>query len=558
MLAPTTIRPVLFAAQRRLQSFAVAFIPPSRDAFHFHAEPGADDAAARNAISLTADTFLVECRDRTEPLLINRVRYQANGPLLGRFIIAPIHVATQLEGILLFFRACDAPQFDNDNLVQAAALGRQLSKIAAWPADTLTGLSARSAFEQLFELRSAEAPAAMLYGDIDRLHAINEFSGPEAGDRVIAAVAQALQSSLEAQDAALTRLSSDSFGVLLPACEEAQAQEIANRLRDAVAATALPVATDAANVTVSFGVAAVRAGERGFDHALAAAESACRRAKEQGRNRVEIYRDADTGSRRDEAAALNRLRVALTEGRFQVMGQPIASLLLPEETCRYEMLLRLLDDKGKPIPTERFMPAAIRHGLLPQLDRCVIGHVLARLKVAAAHPGFTPLQISLNLSGPSIGDPSFVDWLCNQLAQIGACDWLTFELTESAVSADPERTRQLMSRLEAYSCKFALDNFGAGASSIAQLRTLNFATLKIDGSFVRDILRNPSAQALVHAIAQMANAMGMVACAEYVETPEVCMRLIELQVQFGQGFAIGRPQPLTRILEPATALARAG
>ena len=135
---------------------------------------------------------------------------------------------------------------------------------------------------------------------------------------------------------------------------------------------------------------------------------------------------------------------------------------------------------------------------------------------------------------------------------------MTFELTETAAAGNLEQGKLLMKRLGDLGCRFALDDFGTGLSSLSHLKALNFSTLKIDGSFIRDILHNERSQALVRAVAQLANAMGMETVAEYVETPEICMRLIELEVRYGQGYAIGRPVHLDKIIEPEPPLAKAG
>jgi EAL domain-containing protein (putative c-di-GMP-specific phosphodiesterase class I) len=134
-------------------------------------------------------------------------------------------------------------------------------------------------------------------------------------------------------------------------------------------------------------------------------------------------------------------------------------------------------------------------------------------------------------------------------------DWLSFELTETAAVGNLQRAQLLIDQLGKQGCRFALDDFGTGLSSLAYLKTLNFSMLKIDGSFVRDLLVNERSASLVRAVAQLANSMGIETVAEYVETGEICMRLIELQVQFGQGYALGRPMKLERILAPSGSLA---
>jgi diguanylate cyclase (GGDEF)-like protein len=567
MSASAAIRQFLFEAQQRVSCHASAFTPPSRDHFEFHCT--AENAAeVRRILEHVADSFLLECRNRQEPMVSNRVRYEANGPLIGRFLAVAIQDdKSQLAGVALIFRTMEQKAFSKDEARTVAQLAHQLTKVISLPADPVTGLLTRSGVEKLIEWRlssrSTHTPSAstVLYGDIDQLHVVNDLLGFEAGDQVIAAVAHALQERLAGRDAILSRLSGDRFTIFFPECPLDRARAIGDELRDAVSAMPLAIGADSIPLSISFGAATVRGGERSFDHALAAAEVACKAAKDRGRNRVESYEvhDSSINRRIDDIAIVGRLRNALEKGNFQIFGQPIAPLLQPEQVRRYEALLRLVDEKGRLVLPGQFMSSATRYQLLPQIDRCVISSVLTRLANASREPTFEPLHLSINLSGPTLGDPTFLDWLVVQIDSSGVPgDSLTFELTETAAVSNLEHAQRLMARLAECGCRFALDDFGTGLSSLAHLKALNFSVLKIDGSFIRDILHNERSDSLVRAVTQLAHGMGMETVAEYVETPEICMRLIELGVQFGQGYAIGRPRPLDKILQPDLPLANAG
>jgi diguanylate cyclase (GGDEF)-like protein len=564
MSASAAIRQFLFEAQQRVPSHAIAFTPPSRDHFEFHCS-AADAAAVRQILENVADSFLLECRNRPEPVVSNRVRYQENGPLLGRFLAVGIQdEKSQLAGVVLIFRTTEQPAFSKEDARTIGQLTYQLSKVIALPADPVTGLLTRSGVEKLIEWRlssrGARTVSTVLYGDIDQLHVVNDLLGFESGDQVIAAVAHALQEHLASRDAVVSRLSGDRFTIFFADCPLDRARAIGDELRDAVSAVPFAIGTDSIPLSISFGAATVRVGERSFDHALAQAEVACKAAKDRGRNRVESYQahDSSINRRIDDIAIVGRLRVALEKSNFQIFGQPIAALLQPEQVRRYEMLLRLIDEKGRLVLPGQFMSSATRYQLLPQIDRCVISDVLTRLAAAKREPGFEPMHLSINLSGPTLSDPTFLDWLVVQIDSSGVPgDWLEFELTETAAVSNLEHAQRLMARLHECGCRFALDDFGTGLSSLAHLKALNFSVLKIDGSFIRDILHNDRSESLVRAVTQLAHGMGMETVAEYVETPEICMRLIELGVQFGQGYAIGRPRPLDKILQPELALANA-
>lgn len=567
--ATSTIRQFLLEAQRRLDCRAVAFTSPSLDEFHFHSK--AEDAPALDEmLRATAATFLEQCRTRVtrdgcEPLVRNRVRYESGGPLLGRFLAAPVPDPDgNLAGIVMSFRPMEWLEFSKIDARNAAQLSRELSQLLYMPADLITGSMGRGGMEKLvkWRLHWLEQPpnSSVLYVDIDQLHIVNDMHGLEAGDRAIAAVANALAAELANDDAVLSRLSGDRFTIFLPDTPLPQARQVASRLRHAVQAGSVVIGEEKIPLSISVGAAALASGERAFDHALAGAEVACKAAKERGRNRVEVYQisDASMIRRRHDMSMVGRLRHALEQRRYQIFGQPIASLLQPDSVHRYEMLLRILDEEGRLVLPANFMSSATRYQLLPQMDRCVVMDVLAHLRTARARPGFKPLHLCVNLSGPTISDDAFLDWMLMQLDESGvSADWLTFELTETAAVSNMEQAQLLMSKLGALGCRFALDDFGTGLSSLTHLKNLPFSSLKIDGSFIRDILHDERSQALVRAVAQLAGAMGMETVAEYVETPEVCMRLIELQVQFGQGYAIGKPRPLTGILSPTAALLHA-
>jgi diguanylate cyclase (GGDEF)-like protein len=563
--ASTTIQQFLLEAGSRIACNAVAFTTPSREEFFFHSVEGGDADGARDILTSTADTFLLQMRNRREPLVRNKVRYEQGGPLVGRFLVAPVHEeGGELAGIVVLLRKVESDEFGPGDARTIVRLSHQLSKLLSLPADPVTGLLTRPGLEKLVEWRLSalgeRSNASVLYGDIDQLHIVNDLLGFEAGDNAIAAVAAALSKQLAPHDAVLSRLSGDRFTVFLPDCALAKARKIASDLRDAVQASTLTVGEDTIPLSICFGAAAVRSGERSFDHALAAAEVACKAAKDRGRNRVEAYQVSDSSiiRRRDDISIVTRLRAALDEGRFQIFGQPIAALLQPEDTRRYEMLLRIIDEKGRLVLPGHFMSSATRYQLLPQIDRCVVSDVLTKLQNASRRPGFEPMHVSINLSGPTISDAGFLDWLLVQIASSAVpAEWLTFELTETAAVNNLEQAKVLMDRLGGLGCRFALDDFGTGLSSLAHLKTLNFSTLKIDGSFIRDILHNERSQSLVRAVAQLAGAMGMETIAEYVETPEICMRLIDMQVQFGQGYAIGRPRPFDGILDQPAHLAHA-
>jgi diguanylate cyclase (GGDEF)-like protein len=550
------VRELLLRAQQRFKCFAVALLVPPNEVCEIHCATGQDGAHARSMIERSADSFAMLFREQREPVIRNRVRDVPGGPLICRFLAAPLYGDDgKFVGMMMLFNPANSAEFGDIDARLAVRYAKVFAKAISVPRDALTGLLARESFEHkvaVWKASQAEASAALLYGDIDQLHVINDLFGFQTGDRAIAIAGQKLNAIVTMDGAASSRLSGDRFTVFIPNCSMDRARQIANTIREAVSSARLTSSAQPIPMSMSWGVAMLRAAETTLDHGLAAAEIACKAAKDRGRNRVEVYQDTDASiiRRRDDMLIVGRLRTALDEGRFQVFGQPIASLLQAENTRRYEMLVRILDEDDKLVLPQAFMSSATRYQLLPQLDRCVIGHVLAKIADARAKPGFRPIHVSLNISGPSISEPEFVDWLLAELERSGVPgDWVSFEVTETAAIANIDRAQQLIEKLGAKGCKFALDDFGTGLSSLAYLKALNIAAIKIDGSFIRDILENKRSESLVRAIAQLANSMGIETVAEYVESSAICMRLIELGVEFGQGYALGKPVLLDKLIE---------
>jgi EAL domain-containing protein (putative c-di-GMP-specific phosphodiesterase class I) len=224
----------------------------------------------------------------------------------------------------------------------------------------------------------------------------------------------------------------------------------------------------------------------------------------------------------------------------------------------YELLLRMIGEGGSTVGPDTFLSAANRYQLMPSIDRWVIKHALALLAPHAPILAGRPVAFAINCSGQSLSDDSFGDFLLSALESSGLDPGLfCFELTETATIMNLARAEVLMRRLRRLGCGIALDDFGTGLSSLSYLRQLPVTMLKIDGSFVRDILKDSRAESMVQAIAQLARSMSLTTVAEYVETEEIRARVATLGVDFAQGFALGRPEPFADVLAQLPMLAAA-
>jgi EAL domain-containing protein (putative c-di-GMP-specific phosphodiesterase class I) len=306
-------------------------------------------------------------------------------------------------------------------------------------------------------------------------------------------------------------------------------------------------------VSASFGVARVTLqSKHPLSHALAAAEVACKAAKDRGRGRVEVYQDADVSiiRRHEDVMVIGSVRDALANDRFRLDAQPIVEFGAAGKPRRFELLLRMIDLNGESIAPDKFLTAAERYQLAPAIDRWVVSFVLELLSSAASKLQALGVHFAVNLSGQSLGDDSFPTFLEEKLREYALPPSLiSFELTETAAVTNIVRAEMLMRRLREIGHEFALDDFGRGLSSLSYLQSLPASYLKIDGALVRDVVGNPRSQAMITAIVQLANAMKLTTIAECVESEHISRAVEQLGVQFGQGFHIGRPKPLESVLK---------
>lgn len=430
--------------------------------------------------------------------------------------------------------------------------------------DTLTGLYTRPAFEH--RVRAAVARTdnssgwSSLYINVDQLHVINDNFGMPVGDSVLGQLGELLRSRLPA-GAFAARISGDRFSVLLPAHLD-DAERFGESLREGAEQLGNMEGNSRLRVSISVGVAALDSSEGELMHSLAAAETACKAAKDRGRNRVEVYRANDVSlvRRFADINIAGQLHDAISAGRLSLDAQ----LILPFSgggslKPHYELLVRMIDEDGTAALPDTFMSAAIRYQLMQSIDRWVIETAVRRLKTLAGTLAGMPVGFAINFSGQSLNDESFSDFLIERIRSSGLPpDLFCFELTENATIASIARARDLMGRLRTLGCGIALDDFGTGLSSLSYLRQLPVTMLKIDGSFVRDVVRDPRAESMVRAIAQLARAMSLTTVAEYVETDEIRTLVATLGVDYGQGFGISKPMPLDDLLAQLTSAAPAG
>jgi diguanylate cyclase (GGDEF)-like protein len=557
------LKGVVQQAMEHLKCAMAALIVPDKGIVLLRAASG-QTPSDNQLVARTHRQLLSMAQMRREPVIINRLSPSAGPAVPYRILSCPLqHPGGKATGVLALFRDEHSEEFTPRDARLGDILARKANSVIDSHYDAMTGLFTRAAFEQRVRamVGGSKRPAkwSALYIDTDQLHVVNDNFGMHVGDRIIAQLGELLRRRLP-PGAFAARISGDRFAVLLHSGTEDAAQ-FAESLREGAEKLGSAHGESRVHVSLSIGVAPLDTEAGELMHSLAAAETACKAAKDRGRNRVETYETDDPSMVRrfTDINIAARLRVAIAEDRLRLDAQLITPLT-PNPAARphYELLLRMIDEDGQTVGPERFLSAANRYQLLPTIDRWVIEKAIGLLKPHAELLQAAPIGFAINFSGQSLNDDEFGDYLLGKLESSGLPPALfSFELTENATVSNIARAETLMRRLRRLGCGIALDDFGTGLSSLSYLRQLPVTTLKIDGSFVRDILKDTRSESMVQAIAQLARGMSIATVAEYVETDEIRNRIAALGVDYGQGFAIGKPLPLTQVLAELPLIAAA-
>jgi diguanylate cyclase (GGDEF)-like protein len=494
-------------------------------------------------------------RMRREPLIINKVSLPGKEQVEYRILACPVFRPDgQPIGVFALFRTSSGPEFTASHTRVIELLARRIATVIAYEYDELSGLLTRPAFERrtkqiLQDPKKARSDWTALYIDIDHMHAINDAHGMHTADRILKQLGELIRSHIPPGSLA-TRVSADRFSILLPARLD-DSVKVAEALRQSAEQLSASLGVDNVPVSISVGVAPVQSLEQDFSHLLAQAETACKAAKARGANRVEAFQEDNESivRRMTELRLVANLQQAIAEDSLQLFAQLIAPLGERRRPAQFELLLRLIDEKGRRIGPAQFMSAAQRHDLMPAIDRWVIQHTLSLLKPHAALLAQNLVGFSLNISGHSLRDTTFADDVESAVRSSGLNPaGICFEIAEDAMMNNLAAAETFMKRLAKLGCRIALDDFGTGLSALAYLRTLPIDTLKIAGSFVRDVLIDTKADSMVQSIAQLAHSMSLTTVAKQVETEEVCTRVTALGADYGQGFSIASPVPIADIL----------
>lgn len=480
--------------------------------------------------------------------------HRAHRPVPVECTVFPLRVEGRLEGSVVAFRDISER--------------RQLERELVWQAnhDALTRLCNRNYFERSLEaevsrLKRSNERSALLYLDLDRFKYINDTAGHAAGDRLLCEIGEQLKSRLRGSDT-LARLGGDEFAIILRNVTEETVLSAADGFRDVLEQFNFVFGDKHYKVNGSIGVAIIDRSAQSPGEVLSNADIACHIAKSRGRNLTHLYR-----AENDEKVAMHqelgwsvRLQEALKEDGFRLQFQPIVPLgafsanVLPSERGRlwdrlaaqagghyYEVLVRFMDRRGELVAPGAFLPTAERFGLMPQIDAWILARALQQL--AGLHNSGQHATFTINLSGQTLDAEHLVPLFKRLLGQYPIDPrFLIFEITETSAIANVQAAKRLINEMRDIGCRFALDDFGSGFSSLYHLKHLPVDFIKIDGQFVQGMASDPIDRTIVTSINDIAHSLGKRTVAEFVEDRDILEMLQTYGVDFAQGYYIASPQ----------------
>ena len=472
-----------------------------------------------------------------------------------------ININHTVAGIVVFANKLDRPHYTNTDRRLCELLAREITKIFQSKRDPITGLLNRKSFEtKLDELVSSNDDSyhSLIYFDIDRFQIVNDTWGHSEGDRLLQQIAALIRSKL-GKKIIMSRLGGDEFGVLLEDTSVDVAEGIAEGLRRGIEELYFISQGQVFDISSSFGIAEINPDMGGVIDVLSAADVACHLVKETGKNAVRVYQPSDTEmvEHHDQMYWASRIKTSLDEDLFEIFGQAITPCSDPfTEPDHYEILVRLREENGDLVAPGRFIPAAERYNLMPQLDRWVMNETLKVLKEAEESGLTRNVSVSINISGQSICDDDFLKYA---ISTIGNSEIdpgrICLEITETSAVGNLANALKFMETLSDLGCLFALDDFGSGMSSFGYLKHLPVDYLKLDGIFIKNIIDDPVDRVMVKSIHYVAQAMGLKTIAEFVENEDIIDVVTELGINYVQGYAIDVPSPF---LEKITGEKQAG
>jgi len=523
---------------------------------------GCNTAAAKEKTLCSNVTFLDESgkQEVNLPLqqwLTSKSRGQLNSPII---------LQNRRDNKKYTVEVTGSPILDNENkcfgyvlvfrnMTKLRALTKQLTYQATH--DALTGLINRQEFESRVEaaLHSAKTEGkihALCYIDLDQFKIVNDTCGHHTGDTLLKEVTTILQKKLRSSDT-LARLGGDEFGILLVGCDLKKAHIIAEECRKAVEVYRLNWKGKVFRIGASIGLITIDKSCADLEELFKDADSACYKAKEFGRNNVQVIKNGDQAieQQRQKMSLMQRIQSALENDLFELHFQTIAPLNGTKTTGKCcEILVRMIDDshtnKYTIMPPGAFIPTAERYHLMPKIDKWIISNTLQYFRKTRSERKNWDM-FSINLSAQTIRENNIIEWISEEIDSSGVpASMICFDIAENSAIENKDLTIELIKNLKSKGCRFALDDFGAGISSFGYLNQFPVHYIKIDGSLVKEIISNPAGFAVLQAINNIAHVVNIKTMAEHVESEQILEGIKELGIDYAQGFAIDQPIPFLK------------
>ncbi len=510
--------------------------------------------------TLTEERLVPFLFERRDSITVNHaddsLRADALPDIAEKFVACPLYTQQgTVEGALVVFADAGGQDFTNSDRNLLEVMARKAGKIIAANYDGLTGLFNRQALEYFLDLalrsaRDKRITHCLLHLDLNRMRIINDTISHQRGDEVIQEAAQLLQDQIRESDI-IARLEGAQFSILLENCPVERGEQIAYKLNETLSQINIEDRGNRFSMSASIGMLTVDHATENASAAIRSAEIASVAAKESGDGTVQVYSrdDHELTRRHEQMRWVAGLQTALRENRFELYCQRIEPLQQDGAPLHYEILMRLHDAEGRFVSPAEFIPAAERYQLMPAIDRWVVRHTLQALD--AVHEQLAGLGVTwaINLSGQSLITADFLPFLLRTVQECRLAPRLVgFEITETVAIDDMSGAVRFINTIREQGHSFSLDDFGTGLSSFTYLKALPLDYLKIDGSFVKEILTDPIANVMVDSINDVGQAMGLRTIAEYVETAEICEALRAMGITYAQGYHIAKPRPLAEEL----------
>jgi diguanylate cyclase (GGDEF)-like protein/PAS domain S-box-containing protein len=420
--------------------------------------------------------------------------------------------------------------------------------------DQLTGFLNRSAFETKFETLVTEYNDAipqhvLAYLDIDQFRLVNETCGSAAGDLLLKQVSSMIKKHVRQSDI-VSRFSGDEFGIMMPFFEMDRALQTIQKIIIEIQHSVFAWNEHEYRVTASIGVMAFGRMNDEYADSYSRVSTACFLAKQNGGNQYNYIDENDEKVMAQQVSMewVSAIMKGLTDDHFCLYVQPIVSIDDKHRHAHYEVLIRYRGPDGEIVPPDEFLPPAERYNLIERIDSWVVSNVIAWLQ---ENPQLADqIMFSINLSGRSIGSQTFHNFLRKTLIDSGvSMSSLCFEITETAVVDNVERSVEFISSIKQLGVKFSLDDFGTGLSSFSYLKQFPVDYLKIDGEFVRDIIEDDKSYVFVRSMTEVGHCLDMEVIAEFVESDTMFDKLREADVDYVQGYTIGKPVPIDSLVK---------